>query len=257
MYSERFSLAGKTALITGASSGLGRHFAKVLADAGATVVITARRLERLQALAAEIESAGGKALAIQMDVTDNSSIKAAFDKAQDQLGSIDILINNAGVGDPRAFMDMSEDAWDSMMDTNLKSVWRLAQEASQRMVKADKGGSIINIASILGLRVAPKLSHYATAKAGVIQLTKAMALELARHNIRVNAIAPGYIQTEMNDEFFTSPAGQNYIKQHMPMRRLGQEDELSGPLLLLASAAGSFMTGTVITVDGGQLINPL
>lgn len=257
MYNERFSLAGKTALITGASSGLGRHFAKVLAEAGATAVITARRLERLQTLAADIESAGGKALAIQMDVTDNTSIKAAFDKAQAQLGSIDILINNAGVGDPRDFMDMSEDAWDSMMDTNLKSVWRLAQEASQRMVKAEKGGSIINIASILGLRVAPKLSHYATAKAGVIQLTKAMALELARHNIRVNAIAPGYIQTEMNDEFFTSPAGQNYIKRHMPMRRLGQEDELSGPLLLLASAAGSFMTGSVITVDGGQLINPL
>jgi len=257
VYSERFSLADKTALITGASSGLGRHFAKVLADAGATVVITARRLERLQILAAEIESAGGKALAVQMDVTDNASIKAAFNKAQAQLGSIDILVNNAGVGDPRGFMDMPEDAWDSMMDTNLKSVWRLAQEASQRMVKADKGGSIINIASILGLRVAPKLSHYATAKAGVIQLTKAMALELARHNIRVNAIAPGYIQTEMNDEFFTSPAGQNYIKQHMPMRRLGQEDELSGPLLLLASAAGSFMTGSVITVDGGQLINPL
>lgn len=257
MYSERFSLADKTALITGASSGLGRHFAKVLADAGATVVITARRLERLQILAAEIESAGGKALAVQMDVTDNTSIKAAFDKAQAQLGSIDILINNAGVGDPRGFMDMPEDAWDSMMDTNLKSVWRLAQEASQRMVKADKGGSIINIASILGLRVAPKLSHYATAKAGVIQLTKAMALELARHKIRVNAIAPGYIQTEMNDDFFTSPAGQNYIKQHMPMRRLGQEDELSGPVLLLASDAGSFMTGSVITVDGGQLINPL
>ncbi|MBQ0756950.1 MAG: SDR family NAD(P)-dependent oxidoreductase, partial [Amphritea sp.] len=234
MYSERFSLAGKTTLITGASSGLGRHFAQVLANAGSTVVITARRLERLQSLVVEIESAGGKALAIQMDVTDNSSIEAAFDTAQAQLGCIDILINNAGVGDPQGFMDMSEDAWDSMMDTNLKSVWRLAQEASQRMVKANKGGCIINIASILGLRVASKLSHYATAKAGVIQLTKAMALELARHNIRVNAIAPGYIHTEMNDEFFTSPTGQNYIKQNIPVRRLGQVEELEGPLLLLA-----------------------
>ncbi|MEH6579134.1 MAG: SDR family NAD(P)-dependent oxidoreductase [Amphritea sp.] len=257
MNTERFSLEGKTALITGASSGLGRHFAKVLADAGATVVISARRIERLQSLAAEIEAAGGKALPVMMDVTDNASIKAAFDTAEAQLGSIDILVNNAGVGDPRGFLDMSEDAWDSMMDTNLKSVWRLAQEASQRLIRTGKSGSIINIASILGLRVAPKLSHYATAKAGVIQLSKALALELARHNIRVNAIAPGYIQTEMNEEFFSSDPGKTYIKQHMPMRRLGQEDELAGPLLLLASDAGSFMTGSVITVDGGQVINPL
>lgn len=257
MNTERFSLEGKTALVTGASSGLGQHFAKVMAEAGATVVISARRMERLQLVAAEIEAIGGNVLPVMMDVTDNSSIKAAFDTAEAQLGSIDILVNNAGVGDPRDFLDMDEEAWDSMMDTNLKSVWRLSQEASQRLINAGKSGSIINISSILGLRVAPKLSHYATAKAGVIQLTKSMALELARHNIRVNAIAPGYIQTEMNDDFFNSEAGKTYIKQKMPMRRLGQRPELEGPLLLLASNAGSFMTGSVITVDGGQVINPL
>ncbi|WP_432474687.1 SDR family NAD(P)-dependent oxidoreductase [Amphritea sp. HPY] len=257
MNTELFSLKGKTALITGASSGLGQHFARLMAGAGATVIISARRADRLQTLAAEIESAGGKALPVVMDVTDSTSIKAAFDTAEAQLGGIDILVNNAGIGDPRDFLDMSEEAWDFMMDTNLKSVWRLTQEASQRLIKAGKGGSIINIASILGLRVAPKLSHYATAKAGVIQLTKALGLELARHNIRVNAIAPGYIQTEMNDQFFTSEQGKSYIKQKMPMRRLGQLEELEGPLLLLASEAGSFMTGSVITVDGGQVVNPL
>ena len=257
MTCERFSLNGKTALVTGASSGLGHHFAKALSAAGANVVICARRIERLNHLADEIEQGGGKALPVMMDVTQTDSIKEAFDSAEQAFSHVDIVINNAGIGDPGDFLSMSEESWDSMMDTNLKSVWRLSQEAANRLIKHKKSGSIINIASILGLRVAPKLSHYATAKAGVIQLTKSLGLELARHQIRVNAIAPGYIRTEMNDAFFSSEPGQDYIKQKMPMRRLGNVDELVGPLLLLASDAGSFMTGSVITVDGGQVVNAL
>lgn len=257
MTCDRFSLNGKTALVTGASSGLGHHFAKVLSSAGANVVIAARRIERLSHLADEIAQDGGNALPVVMDVTKTDSIKDALDMAEQEFGYVDILVNNAGIGDPGDFLSMSEESWDNMMDTNLKSVWRLSQEAANRLIKHKKSGSIINIASILGLRVAPKLSHYATAKAGVIHLTKSLGLELARHQIRVNAIAPGYIRTEMNDAFFSSEPGQGYIKQKMPMRRLGNVDELDGPLLLLASDAGSFMTGSVVTVDGGQVVNAL
>jgi NAD(P)-dependent dehydrogenase (short-subunit alcohol dehydrogenase family) len=254
---DRLSLSGSTALVTGASSGLGWHFAKVLSKAGASVVVTARRKERLEALVREIEVAGGRALAIVMDVTDNESVVKAFDLAESTYGVVDVLVNNAGIGDPRKFLDISESAWDSMMDINLKSAWRIGQEASQRLVRAEKPGSIINIASILGLRVGSQLSHYAVAKAGVVQLTRAMALELARYGIRVNSIAPGYFCTEMNQDFFATSQGKNYINQTVPMGRLGDVEELSGPLLLLASQAGSFMTGTVINVDGGHLNNAL
>jgi len=257
MNRDRLSLSGKTALVTGASSGLGWHFAKVLADAGASVVVAARRKERLDALVSDIEAAGGRALAVAMDVTDNESVIQGFDRAEATFGVVDVVVNNAGIGDPRKFLDMSESAWDTMMDINLKSAWRIGQEASQRLVKAGKSGSIINISSILGLRVGSQLSHYAVAKAGVVQLTKAMALELARYSIRVNGIAPGYFCTEMNEDFFATSQGQNYIKQAVPMGRLGDVEELSGPLLLLASDAGSFMTGSVINVDGGHLNNAL
>ncbi len=257
MNHERFSLHGKNALVTGASSGLGRHFAKVLAEAGARVTVSARRKDRLDTLVSEIESAGGKALAVVMDVNDNVSIIEAFDQAEATFGVVDVLVNNAGIGDPDAFLTMSEASWDNMMDINLKSVWRIAQEASRRLVEARRPGSIVNIASILGLRVGSQLSHYATAKAGVVQLTKALSLELARHNIRVNAIAPGYFLTEMNQDFFATDKGKSYIDQKVPMRRLGSVEELSGPLLLLASNAGAFMTGAVLNVDGGHLNNAL
>lgn len=257
MNQQRFDLSGKTALITGASSGIGAHFAHTLANAGARVVVTARRIERLEALVDQLQSQGHEALALPIDVTDADSVNRAFDLAEQQWGVVDILINNAGIADAVMFLNMTEGNWRSTLATNLDGVWRVAHRASLAMVKAGQGGSIINTASILGLRVGTALSHYAAAKAGVIQLTKSMALELARNNIRVNAIAPGYFHTEMNSDYFATQQGQDYIRNRVPMRRLGQMQELDGPLLLLASEAGSFITGTVLNVDGGHLNNSL
>ncbi|WOD11345.1 glucose 1-dehydrogenase [Pseudomonas sp. NyZ704] len=257
MTEQRFDLTGKTALITGASSGLGEHFARVLAVAGARVVVAARRADRLARLVQDLQDQGFKALAVTMDVTDADSIDAGFAAAEAQFGGVDVLINNAGIGEGVPFLKMTEGNWRSMLDTNLDGAWRVAHRAAVAMAKSGQGGSIVNIASILGLRVGQGLSHYAVAKAGVVQLTKAMAIELARDKIRVNAIAPGYFRTEMNNDYFESEKGQQYIKDKVPMRRLGQLEELSGPLLLLASEAGSFMTGTIINVDGGHVNNGL
>lgn len=257
MTEQRFDMTGKTALITGASSGLGEHFARVLAAAGARVVVAARRAERLARLVQELQGQGYQALAVTMDVTDADSIDAGFSEAEATFGSVDVLINNAGIGEGVPFLKMTEGNWRSMLDTNLDGAWRVAHRAAVAMAKSGQGGSIVNIASILGLRVGQGLSHYAVAKAGVVQLTKAMAIELARDKIRVNAIAPGYFRTEMNNDYFQSEKGQDYIKEKVPMRRLGQLEELSGPLLLLASEAGSFITGTIINVDGGHLSNSL
>ena len=254
--SERFDLSGRVALVTGASSGLGAHFATVLAAAGASVVVAARRRERLQALVADIEQGGGKALAVAMDVNDHASVQAGFDAAQDAFGVVSVLINNAGVAAPGRFLDGDEAGWDFTMDTNLKAVWRISQEAAGRMVASRTHGSIVNIASILGLHPGLDQTFYATAKAGVVQLTKTIALELWRKNIRVNALCPGYFETEMNGDFFQSDKGAAYLKK-IPPQRLGDIDELSGPLLLLASDAGSFMTGVAMPVDGGHLLQSL
>ena len=255
--STLFSLKGKVVLVTGASSGLGAHFAQVVSGAGATVVIAARRVERLQTLAEQLRDQGGEVLAIALDVTSRTSVEAAFDLAQQTFGVVDVVINNAGVGGAVKALEVTEQDWSTMISTNLDGVWRVAQCAAQRMAKEGKGGSIINIASILGERVGTGLSHYCAAKAGVLQLTKALALEFARYDIRVNAIAPGYFQTEMNDSYFNSEKGQAYIKSAVPMRKLGQLEQLDGPLLLLASAAGSFMTGATLAVDGGHLVSSL
>ncbi|MNZ37423.1 SDR family NAD(P)-dependent oxidoreductase [Pseudomonas jinjuensis] len=252
-----FSLVGKTVLITGASSGIGAHFAHTVTAAGARVVIGARRVDRLQVLAAELRDKGAKVLDVAMDVTSRDSVEAAFDAAEAAFGVVDVVVNNAGIGNGRRALDISEEDWRAMLSTNLDGVWRVAQCAARRMVKAGRPGSIINIASILGLRVGMQLSHYCTAKAGVVQLSKSLALELARSNIRVNAIAPGYYKTEINDTHFETEEGMAYIRHMVPMRRLGQLEELNGPLLLLASEAGSFMTGSVLAVDGGHLVNSL
>jgi NAD(P)-dependent dehydrogenase (short-subunit alcohol dehydrogenase family) len=248
-----FRLDGEVALVTGASSGLGQHFAGVLARAGARVALAARRTDRLEALAGQISVDGGRAVAVSMDVRDRASVTAAFAEAEAALGPLTCLVNNAGVTDPAFFTRMTEAQWRAVLDVNLDGVFRAGQEAARRMVAHGSGGSIINIASIVGLGAIRTLSAYAASKAAVLALTRNWALELARDKVRVNAIAPGYISTELNDEFWETDAGKRMIA-HVPMRRLGRLGELDGALLLLASRAGSFMTGSTIVVDGGHLL---
>ncbi len=252
-----FDMSGRVALVTGASSGLGAHFARVLAGAGARVVAAARRTERLRELVDGIGEAGGEAVAVTMDVTDGDSVKAGFDAAEQAFGTVDVVINNAGVADARLFLTTDEESWDFVVDTNLKAAWRVAHEGAARLVEAKLPGSIVNVASMLGLGVQVGQSLYATSKAGVVQLTKSMALELMRYDIRVNALCPGYFETEMNRDYFASEKGQAYIRNSIPSRRLGQLSELSGPLLVLASGAGSFVNGVALPVDGGHLVHSL
>lgn len=247
------SLQGKTALVTGASSGLGQHFARVLANAGAKVALAARRLDRLQQLEAEIRAAGGQASAVALDVTDRASVTKAFDTVEAALGPVTVLVNNAGVPAGSYFLKMSESDWRSVLDVNLDGVFRVGQEAAQRMSKVGTGGSIVNIASITAFGVLKAIAAYSASKAAVVSLTKSMALELARDRIRVNALAPGYFSTELNDAFLTSDAGRRLLSR-VPMERAGKLNELDGPLLLLASDAGAFMTGSVITIDGGHML---
>ena len=251
-----FDIQGKVALVTGASSGLGNHFARTLAASGATVIVAARRTEKLAALVEAIGADGGNALAVAMDVNDRVSIDAAFAQAANAVGAPDIVVNNAGIAISKPSLDLTEEDWRSVLDTNLDGVWRVAQAGAKAMIAAGKGGSIVNIASILGLRVAASLLSYATSKAAVVQLTKALALEWARYGIRVNAIAPGYVETDMNREVLNSEAGQAMVKR-VPQRRIGKVEDLDGALLLLASGASSYMTGSVVVVDGGHVVNSL
>lgn len=254
--SLNFDLSDRPALITGASGGLGAHFARTLAAHGAPVALAARRSERLQALARDIEAVGGRAVAVAMDVTDASSVARAFATVEAALGPVRVLINNSGIATPGAAIETSEEDWDRVLDTNLKGAFLVAREGARRMVAAGASGSIINIASILGFRVGVGLASYAASKAGLKQLTRALALELARSRIRVNAIAPGYIETDMNREFFASEPGLAMIRR-IPQRRLGQPEDLDGVLLLLASDASDFMTGATLVVDGGHLVSGL
>ena len=234
-----FDLAGEVALVTGASSGLGRRFALTLARHGARVVIVARRKDRLETLAGEIAGHGGEALAIAADVGERAQVARAFDEAQALFGPVRILVNNAGLARPGSFLGLKEEDWRGTLDINLDAVVFTAQEAARRMVAAG-GGSIVNIA-------------YAVSKAAVMQATRAMALELASKGVRVNAIAPGYFSTEINADYLASPQGET-MRRAIPMGRFGEEGELDGALLLLASKAGSFITGTTIVVDGGHLL---
>src|SRR5579859_2773715 len=249
---ENWNLAGKTALVTGASSGLGAHFARVLAAAGADVILAARRETQLTAVADGIRSTGGRCSTVILDVTDPASIGALGASIE----RIDILINNAGAVREGAVLDQSEADWDAVIDTNLKGMLLLAQAVARAMRAHGRGGSIINIASILGLRQGGGVLPYAVSKAGAIQMTKTMALELARYGIRVNALAPGYFDTELNRGFWDSEPGKAMIRR-IPQRRLGRLADLDGPLLLLASDASAYMTGSVLAVDGGHLVSGL
>jgi len=254
--SKRFDLSGKVALVTGASSGLGVHFARTLAEAGASVAIAARRADRLAFLQTELQQAGARAVAVDLDVQSAESIAAAYDKVEAALGPLDILVNNAGISIVKPALDMPEADWDAVVDTNLRGAWLMTQTAGKRWVSAKRPGSIVNIASILGLRTIGQVAPYNASKAGLIHLTRALAMEWARYQIRVNAICPGYIETEMNSDFWKTPGGQRLIDR-IPQRRIGQPEHLDGALLLLASEAGAFMTGSIITVDGGHTVNSL
>jgi NAD(P)-dependent dehydrogenase (short-subunit alcohol dehydrogenase family) len=251
-----FGLAGRTALVTGASSGIGRHMAKTLAQAGATVIAAARRADKLQTLVDEIKASGAQAYAVSLDVTNAESVKICFDQIE-ALGRVaDIIVSNAGTTVAKPALDQTEQDWDEVIDTNLKGCWMVDTEAARRLVKHKKKGSIINISSILGERVAGAVVAYATSKAGVIQFTKALALEFARYGIRVNAILPGYVVTDLNSDFLASEAGKK-LEARVPFRRFCQMEDLDGPLLLLASDAGQAMTGTTLPVDWGHLVSSL
>lgn len=248
---DLFDLSGRVALVTGASSGLGRHFALTLARAGAKVGLAARRVDRLKELEAEITAFDGRALPVEMDVTDAASVVQGLQAVETELGPVNILVNNAGIATTTAFLDQDETAWRKVLDTNLDGAWRVARETSVLMAKHGRGGAIVNIASILGFRVAGHLSAYGAAKAALVSLTQSMAIELARYQIRVNALAPGYVETDMNREVLRGAPGQAMLKR-VPLRRFGQPEDLDGALLLLASDAGRYMTGGVIVVDGGH-----
>ena len=250
---QLFDLTSEIALVTGASSGLGARFAKVLSAHGAAVIMAARRRERLEALKEEITQKGGRAAVVELDLSIPKSIRRTFDAAEQHFGTVTCLVNNAGIARPARALELSFEDWQSVLDINLNAVWWLAQEAGRRMVAAGQKGTIINIASILGMRVARGEVAYSAAKAGVLQITRSLAIELARHDIRVNAIAPGYILTEMTEAYLMSPKGEAMIKA-IPQQRYGQPSDLDGTLLLLASQkASGFMTGSTIVVDGGDM----
>ncbi|MEL7482566.1 MAG: SDR family NAD(P)-dependent oxidoreductase [Pseudomonadota bacterium] len=253
---EQFSLSGKRALITGASSGLGASFAKVLSDAGAEVVLAARRVDRLNALADEINSSGGHASALSLDVTKPESVEAAFAQIAATGKPVDVIINNSGISREDWIASMSEDEWAAVLDTNLTGVWRVAKAAAAALMAANMPGSIVNTGSITAFRPSHLIGAYSASKAAVTNLTRTMALEWARCNIRVNALAPGYFLTEINDDFIETEAAEKMIKR-IPMRRLGHIEELAGPLLLLSSDAGAYMTGATLVVDGGHLQSAL
>ena len=250
---QLFDLTGRVALVTGASSGLGARFARVLAANGASVALVARRADRLAAVKAEIEGQGGRAVAIEADVLDRAAMTAAFDAAERAFGTVTVLVNNAGVAHGGRAVEMPPEEWRRVLAIDLDAVFYWAQEGARRMLAAGTKGAIVNISSVLGFGVSKGVVAYATAKAAVVQMTKALAYELAFKGVRVNAIAPGWFVTDLNREFLTSEAGDK-LKRDIPIGRFGEEGDLDGVLLLLASDAGRFVTGEAIVVDGGQVV---
>jgi NAD(P)-dependent dehydrogenase (short-subunit alcohol dehydrogenase family) len=244
-----FDMTGKTALVTGGGSGLGKQFAQTMADAGATVILAARRLKPLEDTASAIRASGGNAYCAVLDVADAVGFEAAF-SAISKIAAIDVLINNAGVAAHHSLLEVTEETWDRVMNVNLKGAWLTSRATARLMIARNTPGSIINISSVLGSAVQKGTANYPASKAALTHLTRSMAVEWAKFGIRVNAIAPGYFQTELNTEFVESDQGKSVLKR-MPQRRLGNLGELSGALLLLASDASSYMTGSVVTVDGG------
>jgi 3-oxoacyl-[acyl-carrier protein] reductase len=250
---ELFDLKGRVALVTGASGGLGLRFAETLAANGASVALVARRADKLKVAVATIEKAGGKAVAVEADVLDRGQMNRAFDAAEKTFGTVTVLVNNAGVAHSTRAVELSPDEWNRVIRTNLDAVFFWAQEAARRMLAANKKGAIVNIASVLGFGVSKGTIAYATAKAGVIQMTKALGLELAFKGVRVNAIAPGWFVTDINRDFLASEAGQK-LTRDIPVGRFGHDGDLDGALLLLASDAGAYIAGATIVCDGGQMV---
>ncbi len=250
---DRFSVHQKHIHVTGASSGLGRHFVTMLAGQGARVSFGARRLDRIVSLAQDLNEAGHEAFSVACDVTSEGSIVAAISSSEDAFGPIDVLINNAGTSIPKPVLETTLDEWNAVLDTNLGGVWIASQEVARRAVGRGRACSIINIASIAGIRTYARVSAYVASKAAVIQLTKNMAVELARQNVRINAIAPGFFDTELGEEFRKhNPDRRREQVERIPMGRVGEHAELDGAVMLLASDASSYMTGSVIVVDGGH-----
>ncbi len=252
---DLFDLNEKIALVTGASSGLGRHFAMTLARSGATVAVAARRDDKVAEVVSEIASSGGRAIPVILDVTDRASITGAFERVEREAGTVTILVNNAGIAMRDLALDVTEEHWQGVIATNLTGVWAVAQEAAKLMIRAQSGGSIVSIASLLSKRVSPGIMPYAVSKAGVAHMTRSLAVEWAQHGIRVNAIAPGYFETDLNRDYLRSDYAQSMINR-IPFRRTGELEELEGPLLLMCSDAGSYVSGTVLSVDGAHAINP-
>ena len=249
-------LANRIAVVTGASRGLGKFFAEVLAREGAHVILAARSQDALQKSAADIDRAGGMSHAVEMDVTQVESVTTAFETIVERWGVPTIVINNAGVTEVVETVKQTPESFAKILDTNLRGCWLVAREAARHMLAKGGGGAIVNVASIIGLRQAGQVTAYATAKAALIQLTKQLALEWARYEIRVNALAPGYVETDLNREFFATEKGHALIRR-IPMRRLVRLEDLVEPLMLLAGDGGAFITGAVLPVDGGHLVSSL
>lgn len=251
-----FGLSGKVVLVTGGGTGIGQETAIALAKAGAKVAVVGRRIDKLEESVKAIKACAGTAMATAMDVSDPISIKQGLEAIQAELGTVDILINNAGVESEHALAQTSEEEWDHVLGVNLIGPWRLAKELLEAWSNDDRGGNIINIGSITGLAPQKGLASYAVSKAAILHMTKIMALEWARYGIRVNAIAPGYYRTDMSERFLDLPAGQTLIK-NIPMRRAGELSELVGAMIYLASEASSYVNGATLVVDGGHLVRSL